>query len=319
MPNLKKIIPLFLFLLIHGYADFKSDLAARYARGLNAILFFTSEDIISSGHYTFDALDGSLDSYFFPFSYPFKSDCDDYNYYLNGSVGFSNYKEDNINLNRGAIDSLKLRTYAFKIGGGTRFNTSTNTDIKLGAAYIYSRVDGSYKTSQPLNLNYANDKAIHSIFNSIQNHHTFEVSSSFGYHPVINDFKPYARIGIRHFTTKADDSFANIKHIQSSISQLKVGLITPPVTSLFGLPLRLEPYASSIFLSGDLDNALHLNKFYVVGTTFRFGSYPLTCWVEDVASLKRDSIDWLKEVTFDINLVKGDNFDGFNIGLGVKF
>ncbi|HHD78400.1 MAG TPA: hypothetical protein ENK98_01975 [Epsilonproteobacteria bacterium] len=316
---MKKIIPLVLLFVVHSYADFKSDVADRYARGLHAILFFTSEDIISSGHYTFDALNGSLDSYFFPFSYSFKSDCDDYNYYLNGSIGFSNYKEDDVKLNRGTTDSLTLHTYALKIGGGTRFNTSSNTDIKLGAAYIYSRVDGSYKSSQPLNLNDANDKAINAIFNSIQNHHTFEVSTSFGYHPVINDFKPYARIGIRHFTTKVDESFASIKNIQSSISQLKVGLFTPPVTSLFGMPLRLEPYASSLFLSGDLDNALNLNRFYVLGTTFRFGSYPLTCWVEDVASLKRDSLDWVKELTFDINLVKGDNFDGFNVGLGVKF
>ena len=320
MLNLKKIIFLFLFLLQHSYANFKSDLANQYARGLNAILFFTSEDIISSGHYTFDTFDGTLDSYFFPFTYDFKNDCDDYNYFINGSIGFSNYREKNIDLNRGsATDAIKLRTYALKLGGGTRFNTSINTDINLGAAYIYSRVDGDYKTSQPLDTTNPDDAIINNIINSHQNHHTFEVSTSFEYHPIINDYKPYINIGIRHFTTKVDDSYATIPNINSAISKLKIGVITPAVTEVFSLPLRLEPYASAIYLAGDLDNTLDLNKFFVVGMTFRFGSYPLTCWVEDVVKLKRDSIDWVKEVTFDMNFVKGNNFDGFNVGLGVKF
>ncbi len=315
---MKKII-LLLFLCLNTYADFKSNLADQYARGLNAILFFTSEDIISSGHYTFDGFDGTLDSHFIPFSYAFKNDCDDYNYYFNGSVGFSNYREGNIDLIRGINDAIKLRTYALKLGGGIRYNTSSNTDIKLGTAYIYSRVLGEFKTSKPLDISNPDDKIIDDIFNSTQNHHTIEVSSSFEYHPIINNYKPYVNIGIRHFSTKVDGTYTDITNIKSVISKVKIGLLTPPITKLFSLPLRLEPYVSAIYLSGDVDDTLDLKKFFVLGTTFRFGSYPLTCWVEDFASLKRDSIDWVKEVTFDVNLVKGHNFDGFNIGLGVKF
>ena len=316
---MKKVSLVFLLLFQHSYADFKSDLADRYARGLNAILFFTSEDIISSGHYKFDAFDGTLDSNFIPFSYNFKDVCDEYNYYINGSVGFSNYEEKNIDLNRGSNDALKLRTYALKLGGGIRYNTSLDTHIKLGSAYIYSHARGNFKTAKPLDTSNPDDKVINDIFNSSQDHHTFEVSSSFEYHPTINNYKPYINVGLRHFTTRVDDAYTDITNIKSVISKLKVGLVTPAVTEVFGLPLRLEPYASAIYLAGDVDGTLDLNKFFVLGTTFRFGSYPLTCWVEDIASLKRDSIDWVKEVTLDLNLVKGHNFEGLNFGIGIKF
>lgn len=316
---MKKLLILLSFLTLSSYADTKSTLANEYTRSLNAILFFTSEDLISSGHYTFHAFDATLDSYFFPFKYAFKSDCDDYNYFVNGSIGFSNYAQHNVDLNRNTKDAFNFRTYALKLGGGTRFNTSPNTHINLGAAYIYSHVSGSYMTSNPLDMSNPIDKMIHDTLNTNHNHHTFEVSSAFKYHPIINDYKPYISLGIRHFRTKIDDSYALIPDIQSSISELKVGVITPPVAEVFDLPLRIEPYASYIYLAGDIDNALNLNSFYVVGTTLRLSSYALTCWVEDVASLKRDTMDWIKELTFDVNFVKGDNFDGFNIGLGVKF
>lgn len=316
---MRKVIILLSFLTLGTCADFKSDLAKEYARGVNSILFFTSEDIISSGHYTFDEFDATLDSYFFPFKYAFKSDCDDYNYFVNGSIGFSDYEQNNVDLNRNTIDAFGFRTYALKLGGGTRFNTSPDTHINLGAAYIYSHVAGTYTTSNPLDMSNPTDKVIHDILNTNQNHHTLEVSSSVKYHPVIHEYKPYISLGIRHFRTRLDDSYTLIPDIKSSISKLNIGFMTPPVAEVFDLPLRIEPYASYIYLAGDIDNALNLDNFYVVGTTFRFGSYALTCWVEDVAALKRDTMDWIKELTFDVNFVKGDNFDGLNIGLGVKF
>ena len=316
---MKKVILLLTFLYLPNYANFKSDLADQYTKGLNAILFFTSEDIVSSGHYDFDAFDATLDSTFFPFTHNFKDVCDEYNYYINGSIGFSNYNEKNIRLNRGSNDAIKLRTYTLKLGGGIRYNTSLNTDIKLGAAYIYSHARGDFKTSKPLDSSNPDDKAIADIFNTQQNHHTFEVSSAFEYHPVVHNYKPYASIGIRHYTTRVDDTYTDITNIKSVISKLKVGVVTPPITDLFGLPLRLEPYASAIHLAGDVDDTLNFNKFFVLGTTFRLGSYALTCWIEDLTSLKRDSISWVKEVTLDVNAVKGHNFKGFNIGLGVKF
>jgi hypothetical protein len=316
---MRKIIVLLSFLTSLNYADFKSDLTEQYTRGVNAILFFGSEDLVSSGHYKFDDFNGELKSRFFPFKHNFKSDCDDYNYFINGSIGFSDYEESSLDLNRNSNDAFSLRTYALKLGGGARLNISPDTHINLGAAYIYSHISGEYKTQNPLDISQPDDKIISDILTSDQTHHTVELSSSIKYHPIINDYSPYVSLGIRHIRTRIDDNYVQMKDLKSSISKLGIGLLTPPVTEVYGLPLRLEPYASYIHLFGDIDNALDLERFYVVGTTLRFGSYALTCWVEDVTDLKRDTMDWIKEITLDMNLVKGHNFKGVNIGLGVKF
>ena len=82
-------------------------------------------------------------------------------------------------------------------------------------------------------------------------------------------------------------------------------MITPPVTTIKGLPLKLEFYASDVILNGDMKNALDTDNFYVLGTTFHLGTATLNEYVSDVS--------------FDINMVRGDNLDGFNFGFGFSF
>jgi len=286
-------------------ADFKNDLANVYAEGVNSILFFTSEDIISSGYYTFDDSDTTLNTHFLPFTYQFKSDSDFYNFYANGSVGFSKYKEEHIDFGRGVEDTEKMTTYAVKVGGGVRLNILPDTDMMMGAAYIYSKVNGDYKTSQSLDRNNPDDKAIDDILNSNRTHHTYELSTSIGYHPMINAYQPYFRAGIRHFKTNVDSEYATISDTTSLITKLKTGVITPELTKIYDLPLKLEIYASEIFLAGDMDDVLGCDNFFVLGATFHLASP-----VEK---------EWIKEVTLDINMVRGDKFDGFNFGFGLSF
>jgi hypothetical protein len=84
-----------------------------------------------------------------------------------------------------------------------------------------------------------------------------------------------------------------------------VGVITPPVTAIVGLPLKLEFYASEVFISGDMNEAMDTDNFFVAGTTFHLGTTTLN--------------DWVSEVSFDVNIVRGDNLDGFNWGFGFSF
>ena len=288
-----------------------------HMRSLNTILFFTTEDIISSGHFRFKTFNSHLDNYFFPFSFTIKSDSNAFDYYLNGSVGFSKYKQKNIDFHRGSIDNYKLDNYAFKLGTGLQYHTSKNTDFKVGVSYIYSFLDAKYKTSTPLTG--ANDKIIHSLLNQTKQYNTFEVSSAFSYHPHIADYKPYSKLSIHHFSTYIDDTYASKHTLNSSILKLKVGVITPSVAELFGLSLTLEPYAAVLRTYGDIEDSLDFNTIYVLGNTFHLNAYPVTCWVEDFVTLHRDSMDWVKEITLDINIIKGHHFNGFNLGLGVKF
>jgi len=276
------------------YANTQIDLANTYAKGVNAILFFTSEDIISSGHYSFDNSDTTLNTHFIPFTYQFESESSFYNFYGNGSIGFSKYQES-----PSPTDRLDITTYAVKVGGGVRFKIAEDTDIMTGVSYLYSRSDSTFKTDLVLSDD------LKKILNGSKTHHTYEVSSSIGYHPMIHGYQPYARAGIRYFKTDIDSPYTSISKTSSTLTKLKVGVITPTVAKLYDLPLKLEFYASEVFLGGDMDDVLGFDHFFVAGTTAHL----------ETSSLIR----WIGEVTFDINIVQGENFDGFNFGFGLRF
>ncbi|RLA68974.1 MAG: hypothetical protein DRG09_06890 [Epsilonproteobacteria bacterium] len=276
-----------------------------YVKAANTILFFTSENIISSGSYEFGSDDSTLDTTFFPVTHHFESDSDFYNFYVNGSIGYSKFREEGDYRGNNSIDKIKMKTYALKLGGGVRMNILEDTDMMIGGSYIYSKVNSDYVATQPLNSSNILDRELDYVFNSDNDFNTYEFFTSIGYHPTVNEYKPYVRADIRYFDTKIDDPHATISDVISTISKLKVGVVTPPVTSIEGLPLKLEFYASEVFISGDMREALDSNNFYVLGTTFHLGTNTLN--------------DWVSEVSFDINIVRGDNLDGFNWGFGFSF
>lgn len=302
----KQTLPLLLstLLLSQAHADLRGEMENVYVKAANTILFFTSEDIISSGTYEFGSEDETLDTTFFPLTHHFESDSDFYNFYVNGSLGYSKYRDDNVNL-RGSLDTIKIKTYALKLGGGVRMNILEDTDMMIGGSYVYSKVNGDYNTPQPLASTDPVDRALDYVFNSKNDFNTYEFSTSMGYHPTINEYEPYIRGDIRYFDTKIDDPYATISDVASTISKLKVGVITPPVTSIEGVPLKLEFYASNVFINGDMREAMDTDSFYILGSTFHLGTTTL--------------IDWVSEVSFDVNIVRGDNLDGFNWGFGFDF
>ena len=261
-------------------------------------------DSISSGSYEFSNEDETLDTTFLPLIHHFESDSDFYNFYVNGSIGYSKYRDDNLNL-RGSLDAIKIKTYALKMGGGVRMNILEDTDMMIGGSYIYSKVNSDYITTQDLRSSDPVDRALDYVFNSDNDFNTYEFFTSVGYHPTINEYKPYVTADIRYFDTTIDDPYATISDVTSTISKLKVGVITPPVASIVGLPLKLEFYASEVFISGDMNEAMDTDNFFVLGSTFHLGT---TTLIKEVS-----------EVSFDINIVRGDNLDGFNFGFGLSF
>ena len=307
MPNLKKriLLPLLATVLLSQVqADIQNQLEDTYIKAANTLLFFTSENIISSGSYEFGSEDETLDTTFFPLTHHFESDSDFYNFYVNGSIGYSKYREGNVNV-RGSEDVIKIKTYALKLGGGVRLNILEDTDMMIGGSYIYSKVNSDYVTPQPLDTSDPLDRVLDYVFNKSDDFNTYEAFTSIGYHPTINEYEPYIRGDIRYFDTQINDPFATISDTSSTIGKIKVGFITPPVTSIVGLPLKLEFYASDVLISGDMREALDTNNFYVLGSTFHLGTNTLN--------------DWVSEVSFDVNIVRGDNLDGFNWGFGFSF
>ncbi len=287
-----------------AHADLRSEMEDVYLKAANTILFFTSEDIISSGSYEFGSEDSTLDTTFFPLTHHFESDSDFYNFYVNGSIGYSKYREKNIDI-RGSLDEIKIKTYALKMGGGVRMNILEDADMMVGGSYIYSKVNSDYRTPQPLRPSDPVDRALDYVFNSDNDFNTYELFTSLGYHPTINEYEPYIRGDIRYFDTMIDDPYATISDTASTISKLKVGVITPPVASISGLPLKLELYASEVFIGGDMNEAMDTDNFYVLGSTFHLGTSTI--------------VNRVSEVSFDVNIVRGDNLTGFNFGFGFSF
>ena len=281
--------------------DLKGELENVYVKAANTLLFFTSEDIISSGTYTFDNDDQTLHTFFFPMTYQFKSDSDFYNFYADGSIGYSKYREKNL-LFRGSNDEIDIKTYALKAGGGIRLNIAKDTQVMLGASYIYSKADSDYKTPKPLGNDLV-DSALNYVFNSNNHFNTYELYGEAGYHPVIDGYAPYAEADIRYFNTMIDDPY--IDDTTSTVSKLKLGVVTPPVANIAHMPIKLEFYAWDVLVFGDMQDALDMDNFYVAGMTLHFDTAHYT--------------DLITGVKFDINLVKGDKIDGINFGFGLDF
>ena len=316
---MKYCLLFFLLISLHAEDTFKQRVMQTHIRSLNTTLFFASEEIISSGHFRFKTSHATLDNYFFPFSFPFKSSDACYDYYLNGSIGYSKYIQKNMYLFKNSDDKYHLHNYALKIGGGVKYQFSTFSDLKLGASYIHSYLYGKYQTKKTIDISSSDSKMIHTLLNDNKHYHTFEISSAISYHPTYKDYHPYATASIRHFSTHLNKTILSKSVLESTITQLKLGLTTPAISELFGLSLTLEPYVSVLHAFGDIDNTLNLHTVYVLGNTFRLNAYPVTCWVEDLTSFQRDSMHLIRDITLDVNIAKGYYFKGFNIGLGVKF
>ncbi|PHS34462.1 MAG: hypothetical protein COA92_00780 [Sulfurovum sp.] len=109
----------------------RSEFENVYVKAANTLLFFTSENIISSGSYEFGSDDATLKTTFFPLTHHFESDSDFYNFYVNGSIGYSKYREKNIDF-RGSLDEIDIKTYALKLGGGIRLKPLDDVDIMFG-------------------------------------------------------------------------------------------------------------------------------------------------------------------------------------------
>ncbi|NKQ41302.1 MAG: hypothetical protein HF962_07005 [Sulfurovum sp.] len=110
MTRFRVLLLLVIALLTQVHADFKNELENTYVRGINSILFLTSEDIISAGSYEFGSSSRTLDTHILPFTHHFKSDVEFYNFYVNGGVGFSKYRESDMTLRSNSSDKIKRIT-----------------------------------------------------------------------------------------------------------------------------------------------------------------------------------------------------------------
>ncbi len=263
-----------------------------YTKGIGTSLLFSMDESLNAGWYNFNEDDRSIFSAIIPFTYHFDSDSDVYNFFATGSIGFQDYEEKNLE----DINTIDMTNYTFSLGGGVRINLTEDSDIMMGASYLYSRIKSDVASPAILS---------NPLYNQTETFGSYLLSSSIGYHPTINNYKPYVRAGLDYYSTDTDGKIDSMSDIGTTITKIKAGVITPTLTSIASYPVNAEPYLSFVNISNDMSDITGVDHFFTVGNSFYMES-PL-------------GIDWISKISFDTSYTKGNNFDGFNIGIGLKF
>ncbi len=276
-----------------------------YHSGVNALMIFTSQDIMSGGTYKFD--DGSrLSIYELPYVHHFKSDSSFYNYFMKVGLGYSHYKED-VDFNLETTDTMRMDTYAIRLGGGVRFQTQYDVDFLISASLIYSHTTGDYNYNSKASEEFLKP-LIDDIVNSSNNNYTYEVSAGVTYHTVYKEYSPYVAAEMSFFDTKTSLDFSSDLinfDSQSSFYKLKAGVISPVLFRTYKSPTKVEGYLQEVILQGEVVDSFELKNYTMIGVTFHL----------DIS----DETDYMSELYIDFNLVNGSNITGMNFGLGAKF
>lgn len=249
--------------------DAHEKMKSAYHSGTNALMIFTSQDIVSGGSYTFEDKN-DLTLYSFPYTHHFENDSSWHNYFLKLGAGYSSYKENIFIAETLPDDRLKVKTYALRIGAGVQFKTEYDVDFVFSASLVYSHVNGDY--------NYGSSESqevlkplIDDIVNSSNDNYTYEVTSGVAYRTQIKDYKPYIEAELSYFDTKSSVDLS--EHLvdfdsQSSYVKLKGGAISPVLFHTFKSPTKVEAYLEQMFLHGEMVNIFNVDSYTIIGTTF---------------------------------------------------
>jgi hypothetical protein len=305
-----KLLILLLFSIRCAADEFVDLLKKVYQININSLMIFTSQDMLSSGRYKFG--DDVMHITNFPFIYHFKPYNRYFNFYVNGSAGYSK-KDHPVDLNKvfgveGLPDDyVKYDTYALKIGGGIHVTAGWDIEMLFGASIIYTHIKNRYDYNSP-----ESETVLKPIFdNAFANQHndnfSYELFMQYGYFPNFHDWRPFVLLEYHYFDTKSDfsiESLGNYK-TQSSTAKLKAGVRTPDFATIYNVPLGAGMYTEGNALRGDLDTILGFSSYGAIGLSIYVGTKFYT--------------DLIDEFSIEYSEIDGDGISGHNIGVGFDF
>lgn len=244
-----------------------------------------------------------MEVYKLPFTYHFESKENTVDYFMVGNVGYSRvFISQQIELppaSRLNYDN-HIRTYTAGLGGGVRYKATDEIHFSGGIELIYSRSGASVK--QP------DDEigdAIEDFFNQDYNDNiTYDFFTIAEYRPVINDYKPYAKISYNLYETSSTFSFDELITFdtQSSVTTLALGVETPELMKSNSNYLTLEAYINGNYLTGDVVQSVQFNSYRTVGVV-AYWYTPNDPW-------------WAERFFFEASTVQSGGLDGYNLGIG---
>ena len=175
-----------------------------------------------------------------------------------------------------------MKLYSLKLGSGLRYSAGVNSTWRIGGAYRLASFDqGSGIVA-----------------------HEYDLSIDYKYSPWYGEWNPYLTTQLRYENTSVTQNGAtNTAHSLSAKAQ--IGLITPTLAHPFGLPTRFELYGGGILLRGDLVHILSTRYLTYAGVKTYIQSPILP--------------DYISDITLSTQVVRGEDFKGFSLGVGVKF
>jgi len=175
-----------------------------------------------------------------------------------------------------------MKLYSLKLGGGLRYSAGVNSTWRIGGAYQLAAFDQASGITA----------------------HGYDLSIDYQYSPWYGEWNPYLTAQLRYKNTSVTQNGAtNTAHSLSAKAQ--IGLITPILARPFGLPTRFELYGGGIFLRGDLVRILSTRYLTYAGVKAYIQSPILP--------------DYISDITLSTQVVRGEDFKGFSLGVGVKF
>ncbi len=289
--------------LLHA-EETPEDVAQRfYQANINALMVFTSQEGLNSGHYRFTDIGIKMDIYHLPFLYQLEVGNETINMFAMGNIGYSRASvHEGINIpdySQLSHDN-QLSTYTGGAGLGVRFKTAYAIDFLTGLELIYSR--SGINTHNPDN---AVGDAIEEFFKGKYNDNlTYKLLTQLEHHNEIGGFKLYGKLSYTLYETKADFNFTELVSFttQASVSSFGAGIETPELFTWRGMYLTLEGYLYGHYLSGDIVDVVRFDTYSTVGV--------VAYWYTE------NKPEWAERFFLELSTVNSSGLEGYNLGIG---
>ncbi len=292
------------FSSLYAQSDEESIAQKAYQANINALMVFTSQEGLNSGHYRFTDAGFKMDIYHLPFLYHFKSSYENINFFIMGNVGYSRTILDGtiaVPSQNEVLDyDNHLRTYTGGLGGGIRYQNENGINILAGLELIYSRTGISVR--QP------DDDigdAIEDFFkNKFNDNLTYKVLTQIEYRKAYKGFEPYALLSYKLYETKADFSFDALTSFttQASVTSFGLGAETPQLYTFNQMYLTLEAYLYGHYLGGDITDVVGFDTYSTVGAVAYWNT--------------PENISWAERFFLELSTVNSSGLEGYNVGIG---
>lgn len=301
---LRSIFFFFAVTLSSLHAETAKEIAEKaHLANINALLIFTSQEGLSTGRYNFSNVGIDMELYSLPFTYHFESKKNPVDYFMVGNAGYSRtFISQDIDIPPDAQLNYEnhIRTYTAGLGGGIRYKATDDLSFSGGVEFIYSLSGASVKKPDD-NIG----DAISDFFNQNYNENiSYKLFALTEYRPVINDFKPYARLSYKLYETKSSFTFDDLTSFStdSSVTTLVLGIETPELLKKNSNYLTLEVYANANYLTGAVVQSVQFDAYS------RFGV--VAYWYTPHGPR------WAQRFFFEASSAQSDGLNGYNLGIG---